>query len=71
MTESGSRVSLPPHPVGVLISLSRDRHRPGGPGERDGLNWWETTEDEVEAFQFWRPATCSATPCSRSTTATA
>jgi hypothetical protein len=19
-----------------------------------GLNWWEVTEDEVEAFQFWR-----------------
>lgn len=33
MTESGSRVSLPPHPVGVLIPLSRDRHRSGGPGE--------------------------------------
>jgi hypothetical protein len=33
MTESGSRVSLPPHPVGVLLPLSRDRHRSGGPGE--------------------------------------
>lgn len=33
MTGSGSRVSLPPHPVGVLIPLSRDRHRSGDPGE--------------------------------------
>jgi hypothetical protein len=20
----------------------------------DGLSWWEATDDEVEAFQFWR-----------------
>jgi hypothetical protein len=31
MTESGSHVWPPLHPVGVLIPLSRDRHQSGSP----------------------------------------